>query len=111
LQRQLLDDPAAVLQDRGITLPAEFPPSAVQELVRVVMLLWVEGKVVPIDQFHIDPADEGLLFGRGIWESTRTIGGEPWLWSRHLDRLRRTAELLSIDVAPDRLPDSKQVRE
>ncbi len=66
---------------------------------------------MPLDQFYIDPADEGLLFGRGVWESTRTIGGVPWLWPSHLDRLRRTADLLDIAVAPERLPDAKQVSE
>lgn len=111
LKQQLLRDPAAVLKDRGVTVPAEVPLPIVHELVRVVSLLWVEGKILPLDQFHIDPADEGLLFGRGVWESTRTIGGVPWLWPWHLDRLRRTAELLAIEVAPERLPDAGKVSE
>jgi hypothetical protein len=33
----------------------------------------------------------------------------PWLWSLHLDRLKHTAALLDIAVAPERLPDTKQV--
>lgn len=111
LKQQLLRDPAAVLKDRGISVPAELPRSIVQEFVRVVFLLWVEGRIVPLDRFAIDPSDEGLLFGRGVWESTRTIDGLPWLWPSHLDRLRRTAEQLYIDVAPERLPDAQQVRD
>ncbi len=111
LRQQLQSDPFAVLEDRGLTVPAELPLPVVHEFVRVLFLLWVDGRVVPLDQFHIDPADEGLLFGRGVWESTRTIGGVPWLWPLHLDRLRRTAELLRIEVAPERLPGSKQVSE
>jgi branched-subunit amino acid aminotransferase/4-amino-4-deoxychorismate lyase len=109
LKQQLLSDPAAVLKDRGLNVPADIPLPIVHEFVRVVSLLWVEGKILPLDQFYIDPSDEGLLFGRGAWESTRTIGSVPWLWPLHIDRLRRTAELLCIDVAPERLPDSKQV--
>jgi branched-subunit amino acid aminotransferase/4-amino-4-deoxychorismate lyase len=111
LKQQLLSDPAAVLKDRGLTVPADLPLPIVHEFVRVMFLLWVEGRILPLEQFTIDPADEGLLFGRGVWESTRTIGGTPWLWPLHIDRLRRTAELLSINVAPERLPDSKQVGE
>jgi branched-subunit amino acid aminotransferase/4-amino-4-deoxychorismate lyase len=111
LKQQLLTDPAAVLKDRGLTVPADLPLPIVHEFVRVAYLLWVEGRIVPLDQFYIDPSDEGLLFGRGVWESTRTIGGTPWLWPLHLARLRRTAELLYIDVAPERLPDSEQVSE
>jgi branched-subunit amino acid aminotransferase/4-amino-4-deoxychorismate lyase len=111
LKQRLLSDPAAVLKDRGIEVPADLPLPVVHEFVRVAYLLWVEGKVVPLDQFSIDPGDEGLLFGRGVWESTRTIGGVPWLWPLHIGRLRRSAELLCIGVAPERLPDARQVSE
>jgi branched-subunit amino acid aminotransferase/4-amino-4-deoxychorismate lyase len=111
LKEQLLRDPAAFLKDRGINVPPDMPPPIVHEFVRVAALLWVDGRLVPFDQFSIDPADEGLLFGRGVWESTRTIGGVPWLWPLHLDRMRRTAALLGIDLAPERLPTSQQVTE
>lgn len=103
-------DPADILRERGINLPASLSPQIVREFARVVTSLWVDGRIVPVDRFHIDPSDEGLLFGRGAWESTRTIGGAPWLWPLHIDRLRHTADLLGIPVAPERLPDSEQVR-
>jgi branched-subunit amino acid aminotransferase/4-amino-4-deoxychorismate lyase len=109
LKQQLRSDPAAVLKDRGIDVPTDLPLPIIHEFVRVVSLLWVEGRIVPLDQFTIDPSDEGLLFGRGVWESTRTTGGVPWLWPLHLDRLRRTAALVGIEVAPERLPDGRQV--
>jgi branched-subunit amino acid aminotransferase/4-amino-4-deoxychorismate lyase len=109
LRQQLLTDPAAALKDRGINVSPDLPLEVVQEFVRIAFLLWVDGLVVPLDRFYIDPSDEGLLFGRGAWESTRTVAGVPWLWPLHLDRLWRTAELLGIDVTPGRLPDGKQV--
>src|SRR4051812_44332906 len=96
---RLRADPAAALRDRGIDPPADLPPHVLREFVRVTHLLWVDGRLTPIDRFHIDPADEGLLFGRGAWESTRTVGGVPWLWPLHTDRLRRTAQVLGIDLA------------
>jgi hypothetical protein len=105
----LLRDPAAILKDRGLNVPPDMPLPIIHEFVRVVSLLWLDGAVVPLDRFAIDPSDEGLLFGRGAWESTRTIGGRPWLWPYHLERLRRTAEVLRIDLAPERLPDEQQV--
>lgn len=111
LKEQLLRDPRAVLKDRGLNVPAEVPLPVVHEFVRVLHLLWVDGKVTPIDRFYIDPQDAGLLFGRGVWESTRTVGGIPWLWPMHLDRMRQTAALLGIDLAPDRLPTDQQVSE
>lgn len=111
LKQQLITDPAAVLRDRGINAPAGLPLPVVHEFVRVAYLLWVDGRVVPLDRFYIDPADEGLLFGRGAWESTRTVGGVPWLWPLHLDRLAQTARVLNIDLDPARLPDAQRVRE
>jgi branched-subunit amino acid aminotransferase/4-amino-4-deoxychorismate lyase len=98
-----------VLKEHGIALPADCPPRIVAEVVRIVSLLWLNGKVVPRDRFFIDPSDEGLLFARGLWECTRIYGGVPWLWPLHIERLLRTAALLEIDVGPERLPDSKQV--
>jgi branched-subunit amino acid aminotransferase/4-amino-4-deoxychorismate lyase len=111
VKKLLLSDPAAVLKDRGINVPADLPLPVIHEFVRVAWLLWVDGKILPLDQFYIDPSDEGLLFGRGVWESTRTLGGIPWLWELHIARLLRTAELLYIPIAPERLPDSIQVSE
>ena len=109
LRTRLVADPAGVLAGRGLTVPPDFPPAVLHEYIRVAHLLWVEGKLVPTDQFHIDPADEGLLFGRGVWESTRTVNGDPWLWPLHTDRLRQSAAVLGIDLAPDRVPSVSQV--
>ena len=109
LQARLATDPAGVLADRGLTVPPDFPPGVLHEYIRVAHLLWVEGQLTPIDQFHIDPADEGLLFGRGVWESTRTVNGDPWLWPLHTDRLRQSAAALGIDLAPERVPSANQV--
>ncbi|MCE9564474.1 MAG: aminotransferase class IV [Planctomycetes bacterium] len=104
-------DPLSILQENGITVPANLPPRVVGDLVRIVSLMWVNGNIIPREEFHIDPADEGLLFGRGVWESTRTFDHVPWLWPLHLERLLRTANLLDIDIDPSRLPTSDQVRE
>jgi hypothetical protein len=111
LRDLIVRDPAAALRDRGVNVPPSIPLPVVHEFIRVAYLLWVEGKLTPVDQFHIDPADEGLLFGRGAWASTRTVAGIPWMWPFHLDRLRQTAEQLHIELPPARLPDSRQVGE
>ena len=111
LRQRLLDEPRAVLSEQGVNLPTTFPPEVVHEVVRIVSLLWVDGQLVPVTQFKIDPFDEGLLFGRGVWESTRTCDGVPWLWALHLGRLRQTAAMLNIPLESARLPDSNQVRD
>ncbi|CAN5632813.1 hypothetical protein BH11PLA2_BH11PLA2_13440 [soil metagenome] len=109
-QKQLLmQDPGKFLKDLGINVPENLNPEISRDVARMVSVLWVDGRLVPRDRFHIDPNDEGLLFGRGVWESTRTINSMPWLWAAHIDRLQRTAKLLDIDVAPQRLPDAETV--
>jgi branched-subunit amino acid aminotransferase/4-amino-4-deoxychorismate lyase len=111
-QRQRIQaDPLGVLRDYGINIPAGTAPAIVFDVLRLVSVVWVEGRLVGRDRFHIDPLDEGLLFGRGVWESTRTINSVPWLWSRHIERLQRTCQLLDIAIAPQRLPTSEQVGE
>ncbi|HEX4606824.1 MAG TPA: aminotransferase class IV [Urbifossiella sp.] len=109
LRQRLLTDPAAALAVEGVAIPPGMPARVVTDVVRIVWLLWVDGQLVPRGRFHIDPNDEGLLFGRGVWESTRTVGGVPWLWDLHLDRLRRTAALLDIPLDPARLPAAAAV--
>lgn len=104
-----LADPRAVLIDRGVTPPDELPPDVLSEFAAVVCRIWVDGTILGFDQFHIDPADEGLLFGRGLWESTRTIDGAPWLWHLHTERLIESAKILHLDLDPKRLPSAEQI--
>jgi branched-subunit amino acid aminotransferase/4-amino-4-deoxychorismate lyase len=111
LKTRLTHDPAAVLAEQGINVPADFPPDHAREVARIVGVVWQDGKLIPRTAFRIDPQDEGLLFGNGVWESTRTVNSLPWLWPYHIDRLRHTAAALGIAVAPERLPTSQVVGE
>lgn len=109
LKERLRSDPRGVLTQRGIQLPTDVPETLIHEVVRLVSLIWLNGQIVPRTKFVIDPFDEGLLFGKGIWESTRTFDSVPWLWDSHLDRLRHTATELGLTVLPERLPTAEQV--
>src|SRR6185295_15729566 len=42
--------------------------------------------------------DHGFLYGEGVYETLRTYGGVPFLFDRHVRRLRHSAELLSLSV-------------
>jgi branched-subunit amino acid aminotransferase/4-amino-4-deoxychorismate lyase len=106
-----LADPRAVLTDRGVTPPADLPADVLAEFAAIVCRVWVDGRAISFDQFHLDPADEGLLFGRGLWESTRTTDGAPWLWPLHTERLTESAKILHIDLDPKRIPTAEQVAE
>jgi len=109
LKSRIAADPKAVLLERGLTPPDDLPADVLREFVAVLCRVWVDGTVVGFDQFHIDPADEGLLFGRGLWESTRTVDCAPWLWPLHVERLKLSAEILYIDLPPERIPTADQV--
>ena len=48
----------------------------------------------------LDPADRGLAYGDGLFETMRVAGGcIPW-WDAHLARLARSAQVLGLP-APD----------
>ena len=63
--------------------------------------VWVEGALVAVDDARISPFDHGLLVGDGVFETIRVYGGEPFAWTRHLDRLAHSASGLALPV-PDR---------
>lgn len=109
LRAQLARDPAAAVRALGLDVPADAPRQSLVEAVRLLSVIWQDGRAIAKRDFQLSPDDEGLLFGRGVWESTRTVDGRPWLWGMHLERLVRTAALLNIRVDPARLPDANAV--
>ncbi len=40
--------------------------------------------------------DHGFLYGEGIYEVVRTYDGKPFLFDRHLRRMRRSAEMIAL---------------
>lgn len=60
--------------------------------------VWVDGALVTTDAARISPFDHGLLVGDGVFETIRVYGGEPFAWTRHLDRLEHSAAGLGLEV-------------
>src|SRR5205809_2190282 len=58
----------------------------------------VNGRVS--DQAHavISVFDHGFLYGEGIYETLRTYNGQPFLFDRHMRRLRTSAGMLALPV-------------
>jgi branched-chain amino acid aminotransferase len=52
------------------------------------------------DQQHavISVFDHGFLYGEGVYETLRTYNGQPFLFDRHMRRLRKSAGMLALDV-------------
>ncbi len=52
------------------------------------------------DQAHavVSVFDHGFLYGEGVYETLRTYNGQPFLIGRHMQRLRRSADMLVLPV-------------
>ena len=58
----------------------------------------VNGQISSGEQASISIFDHGFLYGEGVYETLRTYNGEPFLFDRHIKRLRESAERLMLDV-------------
>jgi branched-chain amino acid aminotransferase len=58
----------------------------------------VNGRVS--DQAHatISIFDHGFLYGEGVYETLRTYNGQPFLFDRHMRRLRKSAGMIALDI-------------
>ncbi|MXX87014.1 MAG: aminotransferase [Acidobacteria bacterium] len=60
----------------------------------------VDGWIGPAHDARVSPVDAGFLYGEAVYENLRTYGHVPFLFTRHLARLRRSADFLGIPLAP-----------
>ena len=51
----------------------------------------VNGRISGERDAVISVFDHGFLYGEGIYETLRTYNGRPFLFDRHMRRLRRSA--------------------
>src|SRR5438093_3622280 len=58
----------------------------------------VNGLVVDQEHAVISVFDHGFLYGEGVYETLRTYNGQPFLFERHMRRLRRSADMLALPV-------------
>jgi branched-chain amino acid aminotransferase len=62
------------------------------------VIVWVDGELRPEEEARISPFDHGLLTGDGVFETLRVYGGVPFAWTRHLQRLARSAAGLGLGL-------------
>jgi branched-chain amino acid aminotransferase len=60
----------------------------------------VNGRITGEKDAVISVFDHGFLYGEGVYETMRTYGGRPFLFDRHMQRLRRSAQMIRLDVPP-----------
>ena len=58
----------------------------------------VNGRVSDQEHASISVFDHGFLYGEGVYETLRTYNGQPFLFERHMRRLRKSAGMLALDV-------------
>ena len=63
--------------------------------------VYVNGTITPADQAVIPVYDHGFVYGEGVYETLRTYNRLPFLYDRHMRRLRASASALHLDVPFD----------
>jgi branched-chain amino acid aminotransferase len=63
--------------------------------------VYVNGKIAAADQAVVPVYDHGFVFGEGVYETLRTYNRVPFLYDRHVRRLRRSADALALPVPSD----------
>jgi branched-chain amino acid aminotransferase len=70
------------------------------------MTAWIDGRLLPLADAKVSVLDHGLTVGDGVFETLRVYRGVPFAWTRHLARLRASADGLGLD-----LPDVTELRD
>jgi branched-chain amino acid aminotransferase len=63
--------------------------------------VYVNGTITPADQAVVPVYDHGFVYGEGVYETLRTYNRIPFLYDRHMRRLRASAAALHLDVPFD----------
>ena len=58
----------------------------------------VNGRITGERDAFISVFDHGFLYGEGIYETLRTYQGRPFLYDRHVRRLRNSARMIVLDL-------------
>lgn len=58
----------------------------------------VNGRITSDRDAVISVFDHGFLYGEGVYETMRTYHGRPFLYDRHMRRLRRSARMIELPL-------------
>ncbi|HLU74537.1 MAG TPA: aminotransferase class IV [Nonomuraea sp.] len=68
--------------------------------------VWVNGELLDPAQATVSVFDHGLMVGDGVFETIKTVKGRPFALTRHLDRLKLSAQRMDL---PE--PDQEAIRD
>ena len=63
--------------------------------------VYVNGTIMPADRAVVPVFDHGFVYGEGVYEVLRTYNRQPFLYDRHMRRLRQSADRLLLEVPFD----------
>jgi branched-chain amino acid aminotransferase len=63
--------------------------------------VFVNGTIAPADKAVVPVYDHGFVYGEGVYETMRTYNRVPFLYDRHMRRLRQSSERIALDVPFD----------
>jgi branched-chain amino acid aminotransferase group I len=75
------------------------------------MFISLNGKIIPDTERCISSGDRGFLYGDGIFETLRTYNGRLFKLAEHLERMRCSAEKLSISFEYTNAEISENIKE
>ena len=58
----------------------------------------VNGRILDQEHAVVSVFDHGFLYGEGVYETLRTYNGQPFLFDRHMRRLRKSASMMALQV-------------
>lgn len=58
--------------------------------------VWVDGNLSPAAEAQVAALDHGVTVGDGVFETCKVVDGTPFALTRHLARLRRSAEIIGL---------------
>ena len=57
---------------------------------------WVNGEIVAAGVAAVSPVDHAIIVGDGVFETLKVVDGVPFALTRHLGRLKRSADGLGL---------------
>jgi branched-chain amino acid aminotransferase len=63
--------------------------------------VWLDGELLPLGTATVSVLDHGITVGDGVFETLKVLDGQAFALRRHLQRLRRSASGLGLEVPTD----------
>jgi branched-chain amino acid aminotransferase len=60
--------------------------------------IYVNGRITGEQDAVIPVLDHGFLYGEGVYEVMRTYNRKPFLYGPHIERMRKSASMINLDV-------------